>query len=49
MRAADDNLWESQGLMEKADGNVASDVQARMIAFSIAHCKDNDIGGEWTG
>ena len=26
-----------------------ANIQARMIEFSIKHCQENDIGGEWKG
>lgn len=41
-----DNAWDSQKLTEKSN-HKASDVQARMIEFSLKHCKENEIGGEW--
>ena len=28
---------------------TASSVQAKMIAFSIKHCQEEGIGGEWDG
>ena len=42
------NLWKTQNLEDASDPKP-SDVQARMIEFSLKHCRENDIGGEWAG
>merc|ERR1712194_898100 len=39
--------WKSQNLNAPCSMTV-SDVQARMIEFSIRHCQENEIGGEWS-
>ncbi|CAD7923917.1 unnamed protein product [Amoebophrya sp. A120] len=38
--------WAAQNLVAPCSMTV-SKVQADMIAFSIKHCEENDIGGEW--
>ncbi|CAD7953312.1 unnamed protein product [Amoebophrya sp. A25] len=38
--------WKAQNLTAPCSMTV-SEVQARMIEFSIKHCQENDIGGEW--
>ena len=43
-----DDAWAKQNLVNDSSA-APSDIQARMIEFSLKHCRDNDIGGEWQG